>query len=112
MKKINTLLFVLLALQINGQTYTEEIDAVYEHLDKSDVSSNILIDRVFPIANIQEFNQGTRIDTSSYMHFKQAWLEFYTASYLKNFNSLDALKLKISNETYTDNIIPIGIINT
>ena len=33
------------------------------------------------IANIQEFKQGTRLDTYSY--FKQTWVEFYTSSDVK-----------------------------
>ncbi len=99
MKKIIFTLFVVgISLQINAQltngTYTQEIDERLKNLSKTPINSNILIDRVFPFANLQEFNQESRKDTSSFVHFKQAWSELYRASYIKNFNSLQQFRTR------------------
>ncbi len=110
------ILLMIFSLQLQAQltngTYTQEIDERIKNLNKSNITSNILINRVFSFAKIDEFNQGTRIDTSSYIHFKQAWSELYRASYSKNFASLAQLNVQLKNKAYQKNEIPIGIINT
>jgi hypothetical protein len=101
MKKITLcMLLMILSLQLKAQitngTYTEEIDERIKNLNKSVITSNILINRVFSFAKINEFNQGVQIDTSSYTHFTQAWQELYDARAtptnkhiaLKDFNKL------------------------
>ena len=113
MKKITFFLLILLmSYQVRSQNYTQEIDRVYQYLDKTPISSNILIDRVYSFAKLQDFNQNTQIDTSSYVHFKQAWNELYTASYVKNFSTVNQLKDQLFSKSYSDNEVPIGIINT
>ncbi|TXD67474.1 hypothetical protein [Polaribacter glomeratus] len=89
MKKITfCILLMILSLQLQAQitngTYTEEIDERIKNLNKRTITSNILINRVFSFAKINEFNQGVQIDTSSYTHFTQAWDELYRAFYTKN----------------------------
>ncbi len=76
------------------------------------MGGDLLIDRVFPIAGINSFNQGTRTDTSSFSHFKQAWSELYRASYIKNFASIHTFKKQLQNKNYAQYVVPIGIINT
>ncbi len=113
MKKITFFLLIsLMSYQVKSQNYTQEIDRVYQYLDKTPINSNILIDRVYSFAKLQDYNQNTQIDTSSYVHFKQAWDELYRASYVKNFSTVNQLKDQLFNKNYTDNEIPIGIINT
>lgn len=117
MKKITLcILLMILSLKIQAQltngNFTDEVDYRLQNINKTPISSNILIDRVFPVAAIQVFNQGGRIDTSSYSHFKQAWSELYRASYTKNFISLEQLKSQIKIKNYQENVIPLGIINT
>ena len=85
MKKITfCILLMLISLKVNAQltngNFTDEVDYRLQNINKTPITSNILIDRVFPVAAIQVFNQGSRIDTSSYAHFKQAWSELYRAS--------------------------------
>lgn len=117
MKKITfCIILMILSLKIQAQltngSFTDEVDFRLQNISKSPITSNILIDRVFPVAALQIFNQGTRIDTSSYGHFKQSWSELYRASYTKNFMSLEQLKTHIQNKNYQENVIPLGIINT
>ena len=117
MKKITLcILLMILSLQVQAQltsgNFTDEVDYRLQNISKTPITSNILIDRVVPVAGIQVFNQGSRIDTSSYSHFKQAWSELYRASYTKNFATLQQLKTQILNKNYQKNEVPIGIINT
>ena len=34
------------------ETYTQDVDSMFQHLDKSGISTGILYDRVFPFANL------------------------------------------------------------
>jgi hypothetical protein len=117
MKKITLcILLMILSLQLKAQitdgTFTEEIDERIKNLNKSTITSNILINRVFSFAKINEFNQGVQIDTSSYTHFTQAWDELYRASYNKNVLTESELALILESKKYQTNVVPIGIINT
>jgi hypothetical protein len=117
MKKITLcILLMLISLKIQAQltngNFTSEVDARIKNLSKTSITSNILIDRVFPVAGIQAFNQGTRKDTANVTHFKQAWSELYRASYSKNFASIETFKQQLKAKSYAKNVIPIGIINT
>jgi len=61
MKKITFWLVVLFtSIQLNAQlsngNFTSEVDERIKNLSKSPITSNILIDRVFPVAGIQAFN--------------------------------------------------------
>jgi hypothetical protein len=74
MKKITLcILLMLISLKIQAQltngNFTSEVDARIKNLSKTSITSNILIDRVFPVAGIQAFNQGTRKDTANVTHF-------------------------------------------
>ena len=102
---------IQLYAQLNNGNFTAEVDERIKNLNKTSITSNILIDRVFPVAGIQTFNQGIRKDTSNVTHFKQAWSELYRASYSKNFSSIEAFKNQLKSKNYTTNIVPIGIIN-
>jgi hypothetical protein len=98
--------------QLTNGNFTDEVDYRLQNINKTPITSNILIDRVFPVAGIQAFNQGTRKDTSNVTHFKQAWSELYRASYSKNFASIETFKQQLKAKSYAKNVIPIGIINT
>ncbi|MEE9407622.1 MAG: hypothetical protein V3V28_06055 [Polaribacter sp.] len=110
------ILLMILSLKVQAQltngNFTDEVDFRLQNISKTPITSNILIDRVVPVAGIQVFNQDNRIDTSSYAHFKQAWSELYRASYTKNFATLQLLKTQIQNKNYQKNEVSIGIINT
>ena len=117
MKKFTyCVLLMIISLKIQAQltngNFTTEVDYRLQNIDKVDITSNILIDRVYPASGIQIFNQGVRIDTSSYLHFKQAWSELNRASYIQNFITIEQLKQQLKNKNYASNMVPIGIINT
>ncbi len=117
MKKITLWVIVLLtSVQLQAQLtnggFTTEIDERLKNLNKTPITSNILIDRVFSMAEIQTFNQGVSRDTSNVSHFKQAWSELYRASYAKNFASIETFKQQLKSKKYAGNVVPIGIINT
>ena len=102
---------IIVRAQTNG-AYTNQVDERLKHLNKSLITSNILIDRVFPDSRIQGFNQGNRSDISNSNHLKQAWSELYRASYIKNFSSIEDLESQVKSKNYGTDIVPIGIINT
>ena len=117
MKKITFwLLLILFSLkghaQITNGNYTQEIDERIKNLNKGSITSNILLNRVFSFARIEEFNQESQRDTSFYSHFTQAWSELNRASYVPNFATLAQLKTQLKNKAYLKNQVPIGIINT
>lgn len=115
LKLIVFTMILVLAQTLQAQlvnTYTTEMDAMFLHLDKTPITTGILIDRIFPAANLQEFNQGTRIDTTSCTHFNQAWSELYRAAYAPSFNDLEQLRLSLKEKNYSEATIPIGIVNT
>ncbi|PQJ76683.1 hypothetical protein [Polaribacter glomeratus] len=89
MKKIITgILLLFFAIQFQAQTtlekYTTAVDTKLQNIDKSSITSNILLDRVISVSSIVEFNQGVRQDTTSFTHFKQVWYELNRAFYTKN----------------------------
>tara|TARA_R110001606_G_scaffold179585_1_gene326276 strand:- start:2325 stop:3284 length:960 start_codon:yes stop_codon:yes gene_type:complete len=117
MKKITICILILFfAIQFKAQTtlekYTTAVDTKLQNIDKSPITSNILLDRVISVSSIVEFNQGTRQDTTSFTHFKQVWYELNRASYTQNIPTIEVFKDELLNKNYTENTIPIGIINT
>jgi hypothetical protein len=117
MKKITLcILLLFFAIQFQAQTtldkYTKEVDTKLQYINKSPITSNILLDRVISVSSIVEFNQGTRQDTTSFTHFKQVWYELNKASYIQNIPTIEVFNDELLNKNYTENTIPIGIINT
>lgn len=113
MKKITTLILCIIFFNISySQTTQHVVDSIFQHINKSPITSNIFIDRVFPSSGVQEFNQGIRKDTSNFMHFKQVWSDLNRASYLQNFSTIAQFKLSLKNKNHQKNTVPIGVINT
>lgn len=113
MKKIITIILCCFFIKTAySQTQQHVVDSLFQYINKSPITSNIFIDRVFPTSGIQEFNQGSRIDTSSFIHFKQSWSDLNRASYVQTFKTIAQFKSDLKNKNYQDNVVPIGIINT
>lgn len=113
--KTNLLLilsFILISLSSKAQekTYTETVDSIYHNLNKAEITTSILYDRVFPFANIDYFNY-INPDTSNYEYFKQAYFELYTASYnnMAMFHP-DAFE-KFAQLQTLNNVTPIALLN-
>ena len=101
------IVFLFLSSLIYAQDLTQEVDYQLQYLNKSYITTDILYDRVFPLARLDEFNHSTP-DTSNVNHYFQAYHELQKADYLSRWTDLDALKQTIAN--YADKV-PIGIIN-
>lgn len=120
MKIRNLLLFFALFLfttassQESKSLYQQIADRYYQHLDKSQIPTGILYDRIAKVAELDTLsdvihnNTNPAIKTSA-LHFLQAWQELYDASYneLLKPEWLDALIA----EKQMNSIIPIGVLN-
>ena len=112
MKQNTFSLIVLFTIKLSAQTTQQVVDDIFRYIDKTPITSNIFIDRVFSCAGLQKFNQGARKDTSNFVHFKQAWSDLNRASYIQNFTAIATFKEQLKNKNYAKNIVPIGIVNT
>lgn len=84
---VQALLFscTFVAAQTNWDTlpWKQYADWKLQNLNKTYIATNILYDRSFPIANVDEY-KGTpsnNTDTTFSSHFKQAYFELYNAAY-------------------------------
>ncbi|KQN32348.1 hypothetical protein ASE92_17225 [Pedobacter sp. Leaf41] len=84
MKKTSLLIlsFIFCLFKANAQVdeFKHTADSLFQHLDKTGISTGVLYDRVFPYAALNNFNLITP-DTSSMWHFKQAYSEYYRSAY-------------------------------
>ena len=76
MKKLATffaLAVISLSLQAQSrqQTYTETFDNAFRNVNKTDITTGILYDRVVPFANLTNFNSNVNpaVDTGGFSHF-------------------------------------------
>lgn len=115
MKKI-LLYFVTISLSITYNTsaqtaaYTHFTDSLFQHLNKTEITTGILYDRIFPIASLHSFNKNYA-DTGSNGYFLQAYKEMYQAAYD---NSLwitpeDVKAIAISKKYDAYKEIPVGL---
>ncbi len=72
------------------------------------IGTDILYDRVFPYANLREFNQ-TSADTSKTAFYYIAYAELQQADYNNRWNSVSSLRNTIG--ALPSNQIPVGFIN-
>ncbi|HSJ69034.1 MAG TPA: hypothetical protein VK921_15220, partial [Anditalea sp.] len=107
MKQLYLSVCLLFSTTLIAQNITPDVDIKLQLLDKSHITTDILYDRVFPLANLVEFNQ-INSDTSHINHFYQAYSELQSADYTNRWGSLQNFKTTVENETTS---IPIGIIN-
>jgi len=107
MKQLYFFLCLLFTTTLFAQDITPEVDIKLQLLNKNNVTTDILYDRVFPLANLMEFNQIAS-DTSHINHFYQAYNELQRADYNNRWSPIQTFKSNVETET---NSIPIGIIN-
>ena len=77
MKKILILVCLLCGIGAQAQN-KEQVDKL---VPREKVSTGILYNRVSPLAQLQDFGQNGKADTSFYEHFRQAYYELRNASY-------------------------------
>jgi hypothetical protein len=76
-----TLLFIIsLNTTAQNQDFTTQVDYYFQNLDKSQILTGILYERVFPATDVDRFT-NTSIDTTSAFHFLAAFDELQTAGY-------------------------------
>lgn len=75
-------------------------------LDKSDMNTSILYDRVYKVANLSEI--PIKVNST---YFIQAYSELARADYEDHFSDLEA-QMNAKKDGFRGNYIPIGIINT
>lgn len=99
MKKIITIILCCFFIKTAySQTQQHVVDSLFQYINKSPITSNIFIDRAFASSGIPEFNQGSRIDTSSFIHFKQSWSDLNRASYTQTFKTIAQFKSDLKNK--------------
>ncbi|MFC5285336.1 T9SS type A sorting domain-containing protein [Pedobacter alpinus] len=92
-------------------SYTETVDSLFQHLDKTGASTGILYDRVLPIASLQDFNFSNS-DTSSHWHFIQSYSEIIRATYNPSNTWLTVNDLKdLATSAKIESKIAIGLGN-
>lgn len=96
--------------------YQQSADSLFQYLDKSAITTNILYDRVVQFADLDTLsglitnNTNPAISTSA-GHFLQAWKELYDANYdqtnLIKPEWIDALVIQKRDS----NLVPLGVLN-
>ena len=89
-------------------TYTQIVDSALFPVNKTQITTGVLYDRVFPIAGLHAFKST---DTSFFWHFYQAYNELFNATYNKT--GLTPVKRidSIAQSSYAANsVIPIGVL--
>lgn len=93
-----------------AQSYQEQKVSLFQHLDKSKVTTGVLYDRVYPWVDLNVAKDSTF--QISYPFIKQAWLELYLASYNKEtLLSIEEVRDKILTNTLNDNGITLGFVD-
>jgi len=102
------ILLTALVNKLTAQTTQKSIDSLLVNIDKVELTSNVLYDRVMPIANLTIYNDSINICNTKY--FEQALFELHKSSNEQKFVSYQFLR-----EHYTSiddyNIVDIGVIN-
>ncbi|WP_018675504.1 lipase family alpha/beta hydrolase [Riemerella columbina] len=99
-------LFLSIILFAQEKTYTQKMDSLMMYVDKNQMTTPILYDRVFSFSDL-----NTSVPSSiSYDYFLQSWSEMYRASYQPNFVSPDHLQEYAIN-SLQNNQVQIGVIN-
>ena len=98
----------LQAIRKDTSTFQGKSDYILQYIDKSKIPTQILYDRVFPMAGLDFFNQATN-DTSSYTHFIQSYSEIYYANYQQNSLPSPGILKNLVLKNRNDNNIPLAL---
>ena len=92
--------------------YKQQSDFKLAQLNKTFISTNILYDRVMPIADIERYKaQENLYDTSSPRHLVQAYYELYNAAYNNtSWLTPELLDSRLDTNKAETNAIPIGML--
>jgi len=99
-----------LQAQTDTKTYHDQMKVLMSQLDSTRFKNNTLYDRVYPLANLKQFNQNGRKDTSNYKHFYQAIYELHLAGNKQNIYSANHLR-QLGASAKLNGEVLVGIIN-
>jgi hypothetical protein len=115
MKSLRRVILALLCLILikplpaQNSLFNNFSDSVFQHLDKSPVTTGILYDRTYPLASLHAFNIQT--DTVNSELFEQGYFELYNATYSKNtFLNPDDLTY-IRDVKNFENLVPVAVLD-
>lgn len=91
-------------------SYRFRMDSLMTSLNKAQVPTGILYDRVFPVARLDVFGQAAA-DTSRFAHFLQANQELYYASYACTGLDASANVRARAAQQQKAGIVPIGVLH-
>ncbi len=94
----------------NATSYKDKMDCIFSSLNKSQVPTQILYNRVNPIAGLHVFGQNGRRDTSSYNHLVQSEADLYNSSYATNLMPDPTIFRDMIRKNTLNNSIPIGLL--
>ncbi len=105
---------VLFCANVNAQIIEtidtiQSVDTLIENINKSSFTSNVLYNRVYPIAELNDFNEQWN-NTSNLTHFEQALKELHKSSNQTKFAPVENLRENYAPKTHK-NIIDVGVIN-
>jgi len=106
--------FFVKSQNVNWDTlpYRQQSDYKLAQLNKAIITTNILYDRVMPIADIERFKtQINTLDTSSPRHFVQAYYELFNSyNSTTNWVTPDLLDSRLDTNKAEINAVPIGVL--
>jgi len=109
MKKVIFLFTVfccLCRLSAIAQSYTQSVDSLFIHLNKSVITTGILYDRALPFASVNLVNKY-QPDTTNHGYFIEAYNEMYNSAYSHTgWIVLDTLVRRVSS---VNTMIPVGL---
>ena len=101
------LINLLAKAQIDTTTYAGRVDYSMQYINKADISSGILYDRVMKISGIEE-KKATDIITHS--NFRQAYYELYNAKYERSIMPNPTVIGTAAEQVTFTNKIPLGFL--
>ena len=106
---------MLFSLQLMAQNESaaapKALDSMLVDIDQSTVRTGIIYERTYQKANLYNYNSKDYSNIAEYSYFRQSLLEMHRASNATKFISLEKLE-ELLTDSYTDNIVEIGILNT
>ncbi|HRP88794.1 MAG TPA: hypothetical protein PKX92_02020 [Edaphocola sp.] len=104
------LIFIFLTSKLIAQSYIEQQDSLFRFLDKKEIATGALYDRVYPWAGLNITPEDSQI--ISYSFIQQAWYELILATYNStNLMTIDSVSTKIKQNTEAGKGISLGYID-
>ena len=99
----------LLAQEDAVKSYLQVQDSIFQHLDKSKITTGTLYDRVYQWADLSAYRAQ---DTINFSYAMQVWHELYLSSYdQKSFLSASQVRKRGNGSGLDDKGIRIGYID-